>query len=245
MSKVIVITGASSGIGEATARRLAADGNQVVLAARRAERLNSIVADITAEGGTAIAVPTDVTKKADVEALAAAALEKFGRIDVWVNNAGLMPNSEMALDRVDDWDRMIDVNLRGTLYGIHAVLPYMRKEGKGQIVNVASVAAHITDPGSAVYAGTKSAVQMASEILRKEEAMAKSNIRVTTISPGAIDTELPQRITVAENRESTEKFYEQTAIPADEVAKCIEFAINMDERTSINEIILRPTAQVI
>ncbi|EHJ52567.1 SDR family oxidoreductase [Streptococcus macacae] len=245
MSKVIVITGASSGIGEATAKTLAKAGNKVVLAARRQDRLEALVADIQAAGGEAIYVLADVSKLEENKKIAQAALDTYGRIDVWVNNAGLMPLSEFSKGLVEEWDRMIDVNLKGTLYGIDAALPTMRSQESGQFVNVASLSAHQAGATTGVYAATKFGVWAASESLRQEEAMAQSNVRVTVISPGAVDTELPQHASDAAVKENLAGFYAALAIPAEEVARSIQFAIDTPENTSINEIIIRPTAQTL
>lgn len=243
--KVIVITGASSGIGEATARKLAAEGNKVVLAARRKDRLEKLAEDIQSAGGEAIYEVTDVAQMEDVLKLADKAEQAYGRIDVWINNAGLMPLSELAKGKSDEWEAMIDVNLKGTLYGIHAALPVMRKQHSGQIINIGSVSSHIPTPAGGVYAATKFGVRALSESLRQEEAAAGSNIRVTLIAPGAIATELPAHVTDPEQRKAMDSFYASTAIPAESVADCIAFAVNMPEHTSINEILLRPTAQVL
>ncbi|MEZ5443261.1 MAG: SDR family oxidoreductase, partial [Lysobacterales bacterium] len=191
--KVIVITGASSGMGEATARGLAAKGAKVVLGARRADRLAQIVSDITAQGWEAIAVPTDVTQRADLQKLVDTAISTYGRIDVLFNNAGLMPLSPLESLRIDEWDQMIDVNMKGTLYGIAAALPKMKAQKAGQIINVSSVYGHKVVATGAVYCATKYAVRAISEALRQE--VKDYNIRVTTISPGAVRTELTDHIT--------------------------------------------------
>lgn len=245
MSKVIVITGASSGIGEASAKVLAEQGNKVVLAARREDRLQKLASEIKAAGGEAIYVLTDVAKMDEVLALGSKAVATYGRIDVWINCAGLMPLSELAKGKTDEWEAMIDVNLKGTLYGIHAALPVMRKQQSGQIINIGSVSSHIPTPAGGVYAATKFGVRALSESLRQEEAAAGSNIRVTLIAPGAVDTELPQHVTDPEQRKGMDAFYASTAIPAKSVADSIAFAVNMPEHTAINEILLRPTAQVL
>lgn len=243
--KVIVITGASSGIGEATAKALAKQGNKLVLAARREDRLQEIVDDIKSEDGTASYVTTDVSSMSEVNKLADQAIQTFGAIDVWINCAGLMPLSEIVKGKTDEWEQTIDVNLKGTLYGIHAALPQMRKQKSGQIINIGSVSSHIPTPAGGVYAATKFGVRALSESLRQEEAAAKSNIRVTLISPGAVDTELPKHVNDSEQRKAMDSFYDSTAIPATDVANAIVFAINMPEETTINEILLRPTAQVL
>ncbi|MCH4009810.1 SDR family oxidoreductase [Companilactobacillus sp.] len=241
--KVIVITGASSGIGENTAKLLASQGNELVLGARRENRLKEIVKDIEDAGGSAIYQVTDVTVLTDVQQLADAAIEKYGRIDVWMNNAGLMPRSELIKGRVDEWDKMIDVNIKGTLYGIDAVLPMMRKQKFGQIINIASVAGHAVSIGSSVYSATKFAVRAISEGLRKEEAAAKSNIRITVISPGAIATELTDHVKDPETKANLDKFYADYAVSADRVASAIAYAIDAPADTAMNEIVIRPTSQ--
>ncbi len=245
MSKVVVITGASSGIGEATAKALAKQGNQMVLAARREGRLQKLVDEIRADGGEATYVLTDVSKITEVENLAKKAVEVYGRIDVWVNNAGLMPLSEMIKDKMNEWETMIDINLKGTMYGIHAALPVMREQKSGQFINIGSVSSHIPTQGGSIYAATKFGVRAMSDALRQEEAAAGSNIRVTLIAPGAIDTELPKHVSDPEQAAAMKGFYGTTAIPARSVADSIAFAVNMPEHTSINEILLRPTAQVL
>ncbi|AVS89011.1 oxidoreductase [Paracidovorax avenae] len=237
LSKVVLITGASSGIGEATARLLADSGATVLLGARRTDRLERIVADITAGGGIAEARALDVTRRADVEAFAAHALERFGRIDVIVNNAGVMPLSPMASLRVDEWDRMIDVNIRGVLHGIAAVLPAMQAQRSGHVVNVASIGAHAVSPTAAVYCATKYAVWALSEGLRQEH----SDIRVTTISPGVTASELAESIADEKGREEM-KAFRRVAIGADAIARAIRFAIEQPGDVDTSEIVIRPTA---
>lgn len=245
MSKVIVITGASSGIGEATAKVLAKQENKLVLAARREKCLQEIVNDIKDNNGEAIYVPTDVSSMDEINNLADKAIQTYGAIGVWINCAGLMPLSEIIKGQTDEWEKTIDVNLKGTLYGIHAALPQMRKQKSGQIINIGSISSHIPTPAGGVYAATKFGVRALSESLRQEEAAAKSNIRVTLIAPGAVDTELPQHVSDKEQRKAMDQFYETNAIPAKDVANAIAFAINMPEETTINEILLRPTSQVL
>lgn len=244
MSKVIVITGASSGIGEATAKLLAKRGNQLVLGVRRKSRLQAIVKAIQDAGGEATYEVTDVTDLASVKQLAKRATDTYGRIDVWMNNAGLMPQSELAAGKVEDWNRMIDVNEKGVLYGINAALDIMRAQKSGHFINTSSVAGHIVGPGSAVYSATKQAVLAISEGLRQEEAQSGSNIRVTVVSPGAIATELTNSITDEAVKKGTEQFYDQFAIAPDRVAESIAFAINAPADATINEIIIRPSKQV-
>lgn len=242
-SKVVVITGASSGIGEAAARLLAKQGNKVVLGARREEKLKKIVSEINADGGDAVYCLTDVTKINEQEELAQKAMDVYGKIDVWINNAGLMPLSFMIEDRVEDWDKCVDVNLKGVLYGIHACLGIMRKQKSGHIINIGSLSSHQTGLTCGVYAATKFGVRAISETLREEEAAAQSGIRVTMLAPGMIATELPQSLTTQEARDGMQAAYDELAIPAESVAESIAFAINMPEDTGINEIIIRPTVQ--
>lgn len=243
-SKVVVITGASSGIGEACAKLLAEKGHKIVMCARREERLKEIASSIREKGGEAIHLKADVTDILQMEEVAQAALTEFGRIDVWVNNAGLMPVSEIIKDKVDEWDRMVDVNIKGVLYGTHACLKIMREQKEGHIINMGSVAGHVSNPGSAVYSATKFAVRALSDALRKEEAQAKSGVRITLIAPGAIDTELLSTITDPDALQSTGSFYASTAIPALDVAKCVDFAIDMPPEACVDEVILRSTLQV-
>lgn len=239
--KVVVVTGASSGIGEATARRLAAAGARVVLGARRFDRLETIVAEIREAGGRALAFAVDVTKHEQVQALVAAAVGHFGRIDVMVNNAGYMPLSPLDADKVDEWDRTIDVNIKGVLYGISAALPRFRAQGSGHMINVSSVAGHIVFPGAAVYCGTKYAVRAISEGFRQE---AGPNIRSTIISPGAVESELASHITDGPTAEAV-KAFTTVAIPAEAIAQAVLYAIQQPPAVDINEILIRPTAQSI
>jgi NADP-dependent 3-hydroxy acid dehydrogenase YdfG len=237
--KVVVITGASSGLGEATARHLARKGAKLVLGARRLDRLRALARELNL--GTDAAVETDVTDRAQVKRLVDAAVAAHGRIDVIVNNAGLMPHSPLERGKIDDWDRMIDVNLKGVLYGIAAALPHMIEQKSGHIINVSSVAGHKVRPGSAVYAATKAAVRMLSEGLRQE--VKPYNIRTTIISPGAVRSELPQSITEADVAKGIQDFYAAYAIPADSFARMVAFAISQPDEVDVNEILFRPTAQ--
>ena len=237
--KVVVITGASSGLGEATARRLARDGARLVLGARRLERLQAL-ADELSLGGDA-AVQTDVTRFEQVQALVDRAVQLHGRIDVIVNNAGLMPHSPLERGKVQDWERMIDVNLKGVLYGIAAALPHMKARRSGHIINVSSVAGHKVRPGSAVYAATKTAVRVISEGLRQE--VKPYDIRTTVISPGAVASELTDSITEPDVAEGIRSFYENVAIPADSFANMVAFAMSQPDDVDINEILFRPTRQ--
>lgn len=241
--KVVVITGASSGLGEATARLLSEQGAAVVLGARRLDRLQTLVEELNSRGGQATAVQTDVKDRGQVKRLVDAAVEAHGRLDVMVNNAGLMPQSLLERLKVDEWDQMIDVNIKGVLYGIAAALPHMTAQKSGHIINVSSVAGHRVGPGGAVYSATKFAVRALSEGLRQE--VKPHNIRTTVISPGAVATELPHTITDEEVAGRIGQFYEQTAIPADSFARAVVYAMSQPEDVDINEILLRPTRQAL
>lgn len=243
-SKVIVITGASSGIGEATAKLVAKDGAKVILGARRENKLKKIADEIEKLGGKAAYQVTDVTDDNQVEALAKLAIDKFGRIDVWLNNAGIMPQSILSEKKINDWNNMIDINIKGTLYGIGAAIPYMDKQKAGHIINVSSVAGHTAHSGSAVYSATKYAVRAISESLRQEMVEAKNNVRVTVISPGAINTDLLSSVTDPEVKAGMEKFYESFGISVDRVALTIKEAIDMPADAAWNEVIIRPTNQM-
>lgn len=239
-NKVIVITGASSGLGEATARFLAKKGAKVELGARRTEKLEAIVHDIRAEGGQAEFIGMDITKPQEVQALIEKALSAFGQIDVLVNNAGLMSIAPLSELKVDEWDRMIDINIKGVLYGIAATLPVFQKQNFGHFINLASVAGiKVFSPGGTVYSGTKFAVRAISEGLRHEVG---GTIRTTTIEPGAIESELKFGSSHKESSEFVTDFYKQ-AIPADSVARAIAYAIEQPADVDINEIVLRPTSQ--
>jgi NADP-dependent 3-hydroxy acid dehydrogenase YdfG len=237
--QVVVITGASSGIGEATARHLAAQGAKVFLGARRLERMEAIVAEIQEAGGQAAAIQCDVTKRDQVEALVRAAIGRFGRMDVIVNNAGLMGIAPLEKTLVDEWDRMIDVNIKGVLYGVAAALPVFAKQKSGHIINVSSISGHKVTMGGAVYCATKHAVRVISEGIRQEV----DGIRTTIISPGAVESELPLGISDPEIAAGVKEFYRRAAIPADAVARAIAFAIEQPADVDINEILLRPTVQ--
>ena len=238
--KVVVITGASSGLGEATARLLSAQGASVVLGARRIDRIQSLADELTGSGGKALAIPTDVTYYDQVKRLVDAAVQTFGRIDVMINNAGLMPHSPLERLKIEDWNRTIDVNIKGVLYGIAAALPYMKQQKAGHIINVSSVAGHKVRPTSAVYAATKAAVLTLSEGLRQE--VKPYNIRTTVISPGAVATELPNSVTEPDIAENVRKSYE-IAIPAASFARAVAFAMSQPEEVDVNEILFRPTRQ--
>lgn len=236
--KVIVITGASSGLGEAAARLLVSRGAKVVLGARRIDRLQSLARDLNLNNGDI--VRTDVTNPDEVAALIQRAVQIHGRVDVLINNAGLMPCSPLEMQKISDWDQMIDVNLKGVLYGIAAVLPVMKKQMSGHIINVSSVSGHKVSPGTAVYAATKHGVRIISEGLRQE--VKPYNIRSTIISPGSVATELPDSITVPEIASAIKEIYKR-AIPADSFARMVAFAIEQPEDVDVNEILFRPTAQ--
>jgi NADP-dependent 3-hydroxy acid dehydrogenase YdfG len=239
--KVVVITGASSGLGEATARRLSAHGAVVALGARRINRLQALEKALTAAGGKALALATDVTRVDDVKRLVDSAVTAFGRIDVMINNAGLMPQSFLDGLKIDEWDRMIDVNIKGVLYGIAAALPHMKQQKSGHFINVSSVAGHKVRPGGTVYSATKHAVRVISEGLRQE--VKAHNIRTTVISPGAVDTELPNTITDPVIAAGMRKFYDDMAIPADSFARAVVFAMSQPDDMDVNEILYRPTRQ--
>lgn len=233
---VVMITGASSGIGEATARALAARGAKLVLGARRTDRLAKLAAEL---GPDVIYRATDVAVHDDLKALAGLGIEQFGRIDVLVNNAGTMPLGPLALGNAEDWSRMIDVNVKGVLYGIDSVLGHMLARGSGNVINIASVAAHVVGAGGAVYCATKYAVWAISEGLRKECA---GKIRVTTICPGAIVTELADSITVPGIRDAVRAMSDAGAPPST-IANAVIYALEQPDDFAINEIILRPLAQ--
>ena len=235
--KVVLITGASSGIGEATARLLAQNGAIVLLGARRVERLKHIVEEIAAMGGIARARALDVTSLDDVAAFAAYAIAQFGRIDVIVNNAGVMPLSPLAALKVDEWNQMIDVNIRGVLHGIAAVLPTMKSQGAGHVVNIASIGAHAVSPTAAVYCATKYAVWAISEGLRQEHG----DIRVTTICPGVTESELADTISDEIGRNQMKEF-RKVAISPYAIARAIDFAVSQPSDVDTSEIIVRPTA---
>lgn len=239
--KVVVITGASSGLGESTARHLAGLGAILVLGARRKERLDAIVKDITTKGGKALAVTVDVSKRDQVEALIQEALKAYGKIDVLVNNAGVMPIAPLAALKVDEWERAIDINIKGVLYGIAAALPVFQKAKSGHFINLSSVAGFkVFAPGGSVYSGTKFAVSAISEGLRMETR--KDNIRVTILSPGAIESELQEGSSDEASVKNVKDFY-KIAIPADSVARAIAYAIEQPSNVEINEIVVRPTVQ--
>ena len=239
--KVVVITGASSGLGASTAELLARHGAKVVLGARRKDRIDAVVQEISVAGGTAIGFAADVTKRADVEALIQGAVDRFGRVDVLVNNAGIMPIAPIQLLKVEEWDRQIDVNIRGVLYGVAAALPHMQKQQSGHIINLASVTGiKVFAPGGTVYSATKFAVRALTEGLRME--LHAANIRCTMISPGAIASELQDGSSDPSSATFVKEFY-KIAIPADAVARAVLYAIAQPADVEIDEVVLRPTVQ--
>lgn len=239
--RVVVITGASSGLGESTARLLSQRGARVIVGARRKDRIDALVRKITAEGGEAVAVPTDVTRRADVDALVDTAIRRYGRVDVMINNSGIMPIAPLVDRKVEEWDRMIDVNIKGLLYGVAAVLPVMQRQGEGHIINVASVLGFkVLTPGGTVYSATKFAVRAITEGLRVE--LKPHNIRTTAISPGVVATELPESSSDEATRAHLREFY-KIAISAQSVAETIAYAIDQPPTVDVNEIVIRPTSQ--
>jgi NADP-dependent 3-hydroxy acid dehydrogenase YdfG len=235
--KVVAITGASSGIGEAAAMLLAQRGAKVVVGARRGERLEKLVAAIQAQGGEARFRTLDVTSREDMKAFIGFGKAELGRVDILVNNAGIMPLSPMTALKIDEWDRMIDVNIRGVLNGIAAVLPDMKARGSGQIVNVASIGAHVVVPTGAVYCATKFAVWAISEGLRQENP----DIRVTTISPGVVATELGDDISDHSAKQLLGDL-RKTALTPDAIARAIAYAVEQPDDVDVNEVVVRPTA---
>ncbi|MFM0313597.1 SDR family oxidoreductase [Paraburkholderia nemoris] len=235
--KVILITGASSGIGEATVRLLAAQGHQLMIGARRTERLAALAEEIQANGGSVRYKALDVTSADDVNAFAQSALDAFGRIDVIVNNAGVMPLSPLSATKVDEWNRMIDVNIRGVLHGIAAVLPTMERQGFGQVINISSIGGLSVSPTAAVYCATKFAVRAISDGLRQET----DKIRVTVICPGVVESELADSISDDTARAAMRDF-RRVALTSDAIARSIAYAIEQPADVDVSEIVVRPTA---
>src|SRR6201981_3305102 len=239
--KVVVITGASSGIGESTAKFLAEQGAKVVLGARRSKRIDEVAKEISANGGKAIGLATDVTKRVEVEALIQRAVEGFGRVDALINNAGIMPIAPIEALKVDEWDRQIDVNIKGLLYGVAAALPHMQKQKSGHIINIASVfGIKVFAPGGTAYCATKAAVRTLTEGLRME--LHSQNIRCTMISPGAIATELAESSSDEATRKNLREFMKM-AIPAAAIARAIAYAIEQPVEVEVDEMVIRPTVQ--
>ncbi|WP_077962702.1 SDR family oxidoreductase [Ensifer adhaerens] len=235
--KVVAVTGASSGIGEATAKLLAAAGAKVVIGARRSDRLERIAGEIAAAGGEVRFRTLDVTSRESVSAFARFTQTEFGRLDVIVNNAGVMPLSPLAALKVDEWDRMVDVNIKGVLYGIAAALPIMSNQGSGQIINISSIGGHSVSPTAAVYCATKFAVRAISDGLRQET----DRIRVTVISPGTTTSELADTISDATAREAMNE-WRAICISPDAIAASIAYAIGQPDDVDVSEIVVRPTA---
>lgn len=236
-AKVIILTGASSGIGEGIARHLAEKGHKLVLGARRSDRLASLCDELRREGASVDFLATDVTQRSDTQKLADFALGKYGRIDVMINNAGVMPLSPMSSMKVEEWDLMLDVNVRGVLYGIAAVLPTMQAQRMGHIINIASVGALTVSPTAAVYCATKYAVRAISDGLRQES----HELRVTVINPGVVESELADSISDSVAREAM-KSYRQIALKPDAIARAVSWAIDQPGEVDVNEITVRPTA---
>ena len=237
MSKVILLTGASSGIGEATARLLAKQGHRLVIGARRTERLEALAQALRSEGGNVEYRALDVTRREDVQAFADAALKLHGRIDVIINNAGVMPLSPLASLKVEEWDRMIDVNIRGVMYGIAAVLPTMQAQGSGQVINISSIGGLFVVPTGAIYCATKYAVRAISDGLRQEH----DNLRVTCVYPGVVESELADTITDASAAEAMKSF-RQIALKPDAIAAAIAHVIAQPDDVDTSDIVVRPTA---
>ena len=241
--KVVVITGASSGLGEATARHLSAQGASVVLGARRVDRLQLLANELTSRGGKALAVATDVTHCDQVKRLVDAAVQTYGRVDVMINNAGIMPRAPLERLTIEDWNRTIDINIKGVLYGIAAALPHMKHQKAGHMIFFSSVAGHKVGPDFAVYAASKFAVRVLAEGLRQE--VKPYNIRTTVISPGAVATELPNSVTEPDMAEGIHKYYDEFAIPAESFAQAVSFAMSQPDEVDVNEILFRPTRQML
>ena len=235
--KVVVITGASSGIGETTARLLASLGAHVVIGARRLERLETLASDIQADGGSVVVQRLDVTELEQMQAIIEAAQSRFGRVDAVINNAGVMPLSSLEALKIEEWNRMIDVNIRGVLHGIAAGLPVMKKQGFGHFINIASIGAYEVSPTAAVYCATKYAVRAITDGLRQETA--GQGIRVTLVSPGVTESELAESITDNEAKEIM-KEYRRTTLPATAIARAIVYALEQPEYVDVSELVIKP-----
>ncbi|MBS7422918.1 SDR family oxidoreductase [Pseudomonas syringae] len=234
--KVVLITGASSGIGEAAARLIAAKGAHVVLGARRIERLQTLAADIEAQGGSARFRALDVTDALDMQAFADFAKHAFGKIDVIINNAGVMPLSPLAALNIAEWNQMLDVNVRGVLHGIAAVLPSMQSQGHGQVINISSIGGLAVSPTAAVYCATKFAVRAISDGLRQET----DKIRVTVVCPGVVESELADSISDETARDAM-KAFRKVALEPDAIARALVYAIEQPDGVDVSEIVVRPT----
>jgi len=240
--KVAIITGASSGIGEATALALAEQGAHVALAARRADRLETLTQRITDSGGQAIPIVADVADEAQVREMVDKTKAQWGRIDILVNNAGVMLLGPIDSANTEDWRRMMNINVLGLMYATHAVLPLMKVQGEGHIVNISSVAGRIARAGTGVYNATKWAVCAFSEALRQE--VYKDKIRVTIIEPGVVATELPQHITDPRGKEQAQALYQSmTPLESQDIAAAIAYAVTQPPHVNVNEILIRPTEQ--
>ena len=240
--KIVVITGGSSGIGYSTAKALAKKGAKIVAGARRLDKLETLKKEITDDGGEIIICKTDVTKKSECDNLVKQAIDKYGTVDVLINNAGLMPLSFVKSLKIDEWDRMIDVNIKGVLYCTAAVVPTMVEKKSGHIVNISSVAGRVVFPAGSVYCATKHAVTAFSEGLRQELSVRK-NIRITSIEPGVVQTELTNTITEKALEAFVEKHKEMEGLKAEDISNAIIFAIDAPSHVNVNEILVRPTAQ--
>ncbi|MEN5043673.1 SDR family oxidoreductase [Pseudomonas koreensis] len=236
-NKVVLITGASSGIGEAAARLIASKGAHVVLGARRTERLDQLVSEIRAEGGSARARALDVTDLQSMQAFVTFAKAQHGKVDVIINNAGVMPLSPLASLKVNEWNQMLDVNVRGVLHGIAAVLPDMQAQGYGQVINISSIGGLAVSPTAAVYCATKFAVRAISDGLRQET----DKIRVTVVCPGVVESELADTISDEVAREEM-KAFRRVALNADAIARALAYAIEQPDDVDVSEIVVRPTA---
>ncbi len=241
--RVAIVTGASSGIGAATAEAMARSGARVVLAARRRERIGAMAERLGEEGARVLALPTDVADAGQVEGMVAATLEAFGRIDILVNNAGIMPVAPLAEARVEDWSRMVDVNVKGVLFAIGAVLPHMLERRSGHVVNIGSLAGRRPFPGGTVYAATKFAVRALTAGMQLELSAAHG-IRVTDVQPGVVETELMDHIPSTDIREGfTEGWRGRRKLTPEDVARAVLFAVTSPEHVNVNEILIRPTDQ--
>jgi len=242
-TKNIIITGASSGIGKATAKKLAEAGHRLVLVARRKDRLIDLVEEITKQGGIAEMFVADVTTLSDLEKVVTDTIAKLGAIDVWINNAGIMPQSTFDKQKIDEWNQMIDINIKGVLNGIAAVLPYFLEQNSGQMINVSSMAAYSAGVGSGVYSGTKFAVRAISNSLKQEIVEKEKNIRVSLISPGTTDTELPNSITDENLKSKIGQIHETESMPPERIADLIKVMIDLPEDTVINDMLVTSVKQ--
>ncbi len=240
--KVAIVTGASSGIGYATALALSKAGAKVAFGARRTDKLTELEKEITKNGGEAFSQKLDVTKKSDCDSFVKSVIEKWGTVDILINNAGLMPLSFIKNLKIDEWDQMIDVNIKGVLYCTAAVIPHMLEKQSGHIVNISSVAGRIVFPSGSVYCATKHAVTALSEGLRQEFSTRK-NIRVTCIEPGVVSTELTNTITDESLKSFVENAKKMQSLKADDIANAILYAVEAPDYVNVNEVLIRPTTQ--